>query len=192
MTLQFKGGILSALFYFANFEVMKKLKLVVTILLIAFASLSGYFTFISLISEDVPLMEILSLFYTFFVTVHLLVFRFTLNQTHRVSKIDFFVFIAILLISTLMYFNRSYISSFWNINLMLFAFEAGRLLFRLIPDNTAMAILSRWTVLLSIGILETVLLFKMSLPVVYTVTGISIGALSLTLIMCLLLKPVSN
>lgn len=171
---------------------MKKLKLVVTILLIAFASLSAYFTFKSLISEDLPLTEILSLFYTLFVTLHLLVFRFTLNQTHRVSKIDLFVFIAILLISTLMYFDRSYISSFWNMNLMLFAFEAGRLLFRLIPDNTAMAILSRWTVLLSIGIMEIVLVFKMSLPVVYTVTGISIGALSLTLIMCLLLKPVTN
>ena len=171
---------------------MKRFKLIVNSLLIAITCLFIYFVYAIVVSKNIPLKESISAFYSLFLCLNLLSFKFNMMHSGRIAKLDSLSIALVLLFSTLMYVDRSYVDSLWHITIILFIFQSGRLLYRIIPENTLFSIISRWAVVIAVGSMEYLILFEKSSPLFFTVSGSILVLLSIVIVIGFFVKPLAN
>lgn len=171
---------------------MKRMKLITNALLIALACLTLYFTYTAISSNKTPLTESISLFYTFFLCMNLLSYKFNLQVSGRIAKLDTLNILLVLFFSTLMYFSRTFVDSLWHFTICLFIFQSGRLLYRVIPAHTALSITSRWAIVLTVSLMEYLIIFEKSTPFIFLTTSIVLAILSVIILLGFVLKPTAT
>ena len=158
---------------------------IVTIILLMI-NIFGIYNFIN--SETEKISTGLALTYEVIVLITLVIYRISLIKEKKVNKILFSLTLFVILTSSLMYFDRSYVSSAWNLCLLAFILLCGLTIFKLIDSNKITSRLTKVLVLISTFYLSLICILELQTPIHFQIIGSSIFILSLLIIINIMMK----
>lgn len=146
----------------------------------------GVYNFIN--NETEKISTGLALTYEIIILLTLVIYRISLIKQKKVSKTIFSLALFVIITSSFMYFDRSYVSSIWNLCLLGFIVLCGLTIFQLIESNKITSRLTKLLVLISTFYLSLICILELRSPIHFQIIGSSIFVLSIMIIINIIMK----